>query len=60
MFSVNDLIRIIQLKRYETEIIITGRYAPNEIIEFADIVTEMKEEKYYYNSGLQARKGIEY
>jgi len=39
---------------------LTGRYAPNEIIEAADLVTEMKEVKHPFNKGFQARKGIEY
>lgn len=42
------------------EIILTGRNAPEEIIKTADIVTEMKKVKHYYDSGLPARKGIEY
>ena len=43
-----------------TEIIITGRYAPQELIDCADLVTEMKEVKHYYTKGVEARKGIEY
>lgn len=60
LFSVKDLIKIVQSKPPETEIIITGRYAPEEIIAIADLVTEMKEVKHYYNSGIEARKGIEF
>ena len=41
------------------EVILTGRYAPDSIIERADLVTEMKEIKHYHNKGVQARKGIE-
>ncbi|WP_143760857.1 cob(I)yrinic acid a,c-diamide adenosyltransferase, partial [Clostridium haemolyticum] len=40
------------------EVIITGRYAPSELIEKADLVTEMKEIK-HYSKGVEARKGIE-
>ncbi len=60
LFSVETLIEILQSKPQETEIIITGRYAPQEIIEIADLVTEMKEIKHYYSDGIEARKGIEY
>ena len=42
------------------EIIVTGRYATAELIEFADLVTEMKEVKHYYTQGIEARKGIEF
>ena len=44
----------------EAEIIMTGRYAADEVITKADLVTEMKEIKHYYNSGIVARKGIEF
>jgi len=59
LFSVEELIKVLKTKHVETEIIITGRYAPSELIEFADLVTEMKEIKHYYNKGVEARKGIE-
>jgi cob(I)alamin adenosyltransferase len=42
------------------EIVLTGRYAPAELYEIADLVTEMKEIKHYYTSGNPARKGIEF
>ncbi len=42
------------------EIVITGRYAPEEIIEISDLVTEMKEIKHYYNKGIPEREGFEY
>jgi cob(I)alamin adenosyltransferase len=60
LFSLNELKHAIQQKREETELIITGRYAPQELIEIAGLVTEMKEIKHYYNEGVKARKGIEY
>lgn len=47
-------------KRKDVEIIITGRYAPPEIINVAHLVTEMTEIKHPYHSGIMARKGIEY
>ena len=43
-----------------TEVVLTGRYAPAELIEVADLVTEMKEIKHYYNQGVPAREGIEF
>ena len=41
------------------EVILTGRRAPSELIERADLVTEMQEIKHYYQQGVMARKGIE-
>lgn len=59
LFSVDELIKIISQKPERTEIIITGRNATQEIIDAADLVTEMKEIKHYYQQGVQARVGIE-
>jgi len=60
LFTVEKLIKTILNKKKETEVIITGRYAPDKLIEIADLVTEMKEIKHYYNEGVEARKGIEF
>ena len=60
LFSAQELIDVIKQKPIETEIIITGRYAAPELIEIADLVTEMKEIKHYYTKGVIARKGIEH
>ena len=43
-----------------TEVVITGRNAPDEIVKKADLVTEMREVKHYMQRGIAARKGIEY
>lgn len=59
LFSVEEVINILEEKAENIEVIITGRYAPQELIDMADLVTEMKEIKHYYRTGIQARKGIE-
>lgn len=52
----------LSLMRYdaEMEIVMTGRYAAAEVIEQADLVTEMKEIKHYFKKGVKARKGFEF
>lgn len=60
LFSVQDLIDVVSRRHERTELIITGRYAPKELIEMADLVTEMVEVKHYYSKGVTARKGIEF
>lgn len=60
LFSAGELIEVLKQRPDKTEIIITGRYAAPELIELADLVTEMKEVKHYYTKGVQARTGIEY
>lgn len=60
LLSVNDVLKLLDRKPPETEIIITGRYADKELIKKAGLVTEMKEIKHYFRQGVKARKGIEY
>ena len=43
----------------EVELVLTGRNAPEWLLEHADLVTEMREVKHYYERGIQARFGIE-
>ena len=59
LISADQLIDAIGKRSERTEIIITGRYATQKIMDFADLVTEMKEIKHYYQQGVQARVGIE-
>ena len=59
LITIADVLNIIKSKPLSTEIVITGRNAPEELIDAADLVTEMKEIKHYYSKGVSARKGIE-
>jgi len=59
LFSVDELLDFIKAKPKEVELVITGRTADPRIIETADLVTEMKEIKHYYQKGVEARAGIE-
>ncbi|MBD3292324.1 MAG: cob(I)yrinic acid a,c-diamide adenosyltransferase [Armatimonadia bacterium] len=59
LFSVEDLLEVIAEKPEGVELVITGRRADPRVIEAADLVTEMREVKHYYEQGVQARKGIE-
>ncbi len=59
LFSVEDLLDFMRTKPENVELVITGRRADPQIIESADLVTEMKEIKHYYHSGVEARIGIE-
>jgi cob(I)alamin adenosyltransferase len=59
LFDLGGVIDILENKPSHVELVITGRYANEKIIELADLVTEMKEIKHYYNEGVDARKGIE-
>ncbi len=59
LFSEKEIHEFLDEKPEEVEVILTGRYAPKTFIKRADLVTEMKEVKHYYQKGIQARKGIE-
>ncbi|MDY0202157.1 MAG: cob(I)yrinic acid a,c-diamide adenosyltransferase [Bacteroidales bacterium] len=60
LFSIDEVLAMLKSKPNTMEIVLTGRYAPKELIDIADLVTEMKEIKHYYNNGVEARKGIEF
>jgi len=60
LFSVQELIDLLKKRANNMEIIITGRYSPAELIDFADLVTDMREVKHYYQQGVKAREGIEF
>lgn len=60
LIKVEDLVELIRQKPENIEIVITGRRAAPEIIAIADLVTEMREVKHYYQQGIAARPGIEY
>lgn len=60
LIDLKDLIEIIENKPADVELILTGRYCPQEILERADLVTEMKEIKHYYREGVLSRKGFDY
>ena len=59
LFSTERVLDIIKNKPQSVELVLTGRYAKKEIIEAADLVTEMRLIKHYFNDGVNARKGIE-
>ena len=59
LVSVEEALGVLDMKPEKAEVILTGRYAPQEIIDRADLVTEMLEIKHYYNQGVDARVGIE-
>lgn len=59
ILKTGELLGIMEA-RGGTEIVITGRNAPEEIIDKASLVTEMREIKHYYKKGAAARAGIEF
>ncbi len=60
LLTVECVLDLIDRRPEGMELILTGRYAPGELIDRADTVTEMKEIKHHYQKGIESRKGIEY
>ncbi|MGB4263502.1 MAG: cob(I)yrinic acid a,c-diamide adenosyltransferase [Fervidobacterium sp.] len=60
LLTSNEVLDVLKKRHERPEIILTGRYAPKEIIEYADLVSEIVELKHYYEKGIMARKGIEF
>jgi len=60
LIGIEEVLVLLEQKPPEMELVLTGRYAPEALVEKADLVTEMKEIRHYYAKGVEARKGIEY
>lgn len=59
VISVEDILELISLRPHQVELVLTGRNADERVIAAADLVTEMREVKHYYQQGVNARVGIE-
>jgi cob(I)alamin adenosyltransferase len=59
LFTVDELLAVLDQRPENLEVIVTGRGAAPEITEVADLVTEMRDIKHYADQGVTARKGIE-
>ena len=60
LLELEPVLKVLQNEPELVEIVLTGRNAPPEVIELADLVTEMKVIKHPYEKGVPARRGIEY
>ena len=60
LIDIHDVLKLLEEKPEELELILTGRYAHPELSRNADYVTEMLEIKHPYQQGIEARKGIDF
>jgi cob(I)alamin adenosyltransferase len=60
MVNEDEVIAILQRKPAGLHVLVTGRDAPAGLMNIADLVTEMREMKHPYKSGVQAQKGVEF
>jgi cob(I)alamin adenosyltransferase len=59
LLAVEDMLAVVRSKPKELELVCTGRGAPRELQDMADLVTEMVNHKHYFEAGITARDGIE-
>ena len=60
LINIEDVIKLIEERPENLELVLTGRDAHPEIVKIADYVTEMLEIKHPYQQGVEARKGVDY
>ncbi len=60
LVRVEDVLELLENVPERTNVVLTGRYAKKEILEKADLVTEMKEVKHYFKMGVPAVRGLDY
>ena len=60
LLTPQTLIELLEMRAPHTEVVLTGRGVPQEVIDYADLVTEMTLIKHPFDKGIGARKGIEY
>ena len=60
LINLEDVLEIISSKPQNVSLVLTGNYVRDEIIERADLVTEMREIKHPFKSGIKAKKGIDF
>ena len=59
LLATNEALRVLQRRAPSVEVVVTGRYAPQALLDAADLVTDMREAKHYYAQGLLSRDGID-
>ena len=60
LISLDDVLDLIKSKPENVDLVLTGNYAKEEVIEAADLVTEMKEIKHPFQKGIKAKEGIDF
>ena len=59
LLTIEEVMEFLRKKPHEIELVITGRYTPKEVMEYADLVTDMVEIKHYYQQGVLSREGFD-
>ncbi len=59
LFTEEEVLAVVKKRPKKVELILTGRYAPDSLKKVADLISEIREVKHYYQKGVSARRGIE-
>ena len=59
LVQLDDVLDALRNRNPQVEVVVTGRYAPQGLLDVADLVTEMTEVKHYYQQGVLSRNGID-
>ena len=59
LLTAGEVLEALHNRGEQVEAVVTGRYAPQELIDAADLITEMTEIKHYYQKGVESRDGID-
>lgn len=60
LLDKQEVLDFLRTQRDTTEVVATGRWAPQELIDMADLVTEMKEIRHPFSQGMESREGIDH
>uniref|UniRef100_A0A7C5EM89 corrinoid adenosyltransferase n=1 Tax=Desulfobacca acetoxidans TaxID=60893 RepID=A0A7C5EM89_9BACT len=60
LVPLQAMLELLKARPPQVEVVLTGRNAPPELVELADLVTEMRPVKHYFEAGVKARRGIEW
>lgn len=60
LLAVEQVVELIRSRPSNVELVLTGRCAPSQVLESADLITEMREIKHPYHKGVISRQGIEF
>jgi len=60
LIPLDEALEVLRLRPPHVELVLTGRQSPEELVDLADLVTEMRPVKHYYQAGVKSRRGIEW
>lgn len=60
LVPLSEMLEVLRERPAHVEVVLTGRGAPPELVALADLVTEMRPIKHYFEAGVKARRGIEW